>query len=105
MSDSADGGESDEGDESEEAPPVELGEGPDVEGAPVGRIAARFQWGTELSEVDRREGDTEIRTPDGPQALGDVLDEIETTYFASRQEFVTSVRDVIGTGPVPTAED
>lgn len=92
-------------DETAEAPPIELGEGPAVEGAPLGRIAARFQWGIERSAIEAREGETEIRTPDGPRTLGDVLDEVDVSYFATRQEFVTSVRDVVGTGPVPTAEE
>lgn len=92
-------------DAEDEAPPVELGEGPDVEGAPLERIAARFQWGIEKSAIVSREGDTEIRTPDGPRALGDVLEQVDTPYFSSRQEFVTGVREVVGTGPVPTAED
>jgi hypothetical protein len=45
-----------------------------------------------------------IRTPDGPRKLADVLDEVDETYFQRRQEFEEAVRDVVGTGPVPTAE-
>lgn len=97
--------EDSDADETEDEPPVELGEGPAVEGAPLARIAARFQWGIEKSAIASREGDTAIRTPDGPRELGEVLDEIDTTYFATRHEFVGAVRDVVGHGPVPTAEE
>ena len=95
MSDDAD-------EEGEEAPAVELGEGTAVEGAPLARVAARLTWPIERSEVVRKEGDTEIRTPNGPRALADVLESVETTYFATRQEFVGAVREVVGVGPVPT---
>jgi hypothetical protein len=88
-------------DESEE-PAVDLGEGTAVEGAPVARVAARLMWGIEKSEIDAREGDTVVRTPDGPRDLSDVLDEVEDTYFATRQDFMTAVEDAIGAGPVPT---
>lgn len=93
-------------DEDEEAaddePPVELGEGPDVQGAPPSRVSARLHWGIELSEVRRREGDTVIRTPDGPTELAAVLDDVDETYFARRQDFEDAVRSVVGHGPVPT---
>jgi hypothetical protein len=91
--------------EETEDPAVELGEGPDVEGAPLARVASRLTWGLEQSEVRRKEGDTEIRTPDGPRALGDALDEVGVPYFESRTEFESAVRDVVGVGPVATAED
>jgi hypothetical protein len=91
-------------DDSEEAEhAVELGEGEPVEGAPLARVASRLTWGIERSEVVRREGDTTVRTPDGPRELGDVLEEVGVSYFESRQEFTDAVRDVLGTGPVPTA--
>jgi hypothetical protein len=91
-------------DDSEEAEhAVELGEGEPVEGAPLARVASRLTWGIERSEVVRREGDTTVRTPDGPRELGDVLEEVGVPYFESRQEFTDAVRDVLGTGPVPTA--
>jgi hypothetical protein len=35
--------------------------------------------------------------------LGDVLDEVDGTYFDTRQAFEKAVRGVIGTGPVPTS--
>ena len=89
-------------DDSEAEPAVELGEGPTVEGAPLPRVTARLTWGIEHSTVVEREGDTTIRTPDGPRELADVLSEVEATYFADRHEFEESVRAVIGTGPVPT---
>ncbi len=91
--------------ESEEEPAVPLGEGDPVEGAPVARIAERLMWGIERSEVDAREGDTVVRTPDGPRELTDVLEDVDRTYFATRQEFLDAVADAIGSGPVPTAED
>lgn len=89
-------------DESEDEPAVSLGEGADVEGAPVARVAERLMWGVEKSEIVAREGDTVVRTPDGPRALSEVLAEIDETYFATRQEFVDAVESVLGTGPVPT---
>jgi hypothetical protein len=95
----------DDSDEDEEAPAVELGEGADVEGAPLARVSARFMWGIEKSEVVDREGDTTIRTPDGPRDLGDVLEDVDETYFDTRQAFEEAVRAEIGTGPIPTAEE
>ena len=96
---------SDNGDEESEEPAVELGEGEPVEGAPVARVASRLHYAIEKSEIVRREGDTTIRTPDGPRELGDVLEESEEVYFDTRQSFVNAVREVVGTGPVPTAEE
>ena len=58
---------SDDNDEEENAPAVELGDGEPVEGAPVARVASRLTWGIQKSEVDRKEGDTVVRTPDGPR--------------------------------------
>ena len=91
-----------EDDESE--PAIELGERTPVDGAPLARVSSRLHWPTEASEIDRLEGDSVIRTPDGPVELGDVLAEVEETYFQRRQEFERHVRAVIGTGPVRTAE-
>lgn len=100
MSDAEDSDE-----DSEEAEPaVELGDGPAVEGAPLARIAARFQWGREKSAIVAREGDADIRTPDGPRTLEDILGDVDETYFATRQDFVGAVRDAIGHGPVPTED-
>ncbi|MFB6112716.1 MAG: DUF5789 family protein [Halodesulfurarchaeum sp.] len=90
-------------DEDEEAG-IELGEGEAVEGAPLARVAARLTWAIQKSEVKRKEGDVEIRTPEGPRRLGDVLDEVDETYFPTQQSFTQAVRDAIGLGPVPTAE-
>jgi hypothetical protein len=95
---------SDEDEESDE-PAVELGEGADVEGAPLARVSHRLHYGIEYSEVVRREGDTVIRTPDGPRELGDVLEEVDETYFETRNALEDAVESVVGTGPVPTAED
>lgn len=86
-----------------EEPAVELGDGTPVEGAPLARPASRLTWPVERSEVVRREGATTIRTPDGPQTLESLLDDVETTYFQSRQEFVDDVQAVIGDGPVATS--
>ena len=94
----------DESDE-EEAPAVELGEGEPVEGAPLARVASRLNWGAAHSDIVEREADSTIRTPDGPQDLADVLDDVDVPYFETRQEFTEAVRDVIGTGPIPTADE
>jgi hypothetical protein len=91
-------------DEEEAGPVVELGEGDPVEGAPLARVASRLYYGIEASEVVRREGGTEIRTPDGPRELGDVLDSVDATYFDTRQAFVSAAEDAVGTGPVPTTD-
>ena len=91
----------DDADEADE-PAVELGEGETVEGVPLARVSSRLTYGIEKSTVRRREGDTEIRTPDGPTPLSDVLDSVEETYFERRQAFEEAVRAVVGTGPVPT---
>lgn len=90
--------------DTEEEPAVELGDGEPVEGAPIARVAARLTWGLEQSEVARKEGDTTIRTPEGPQALDDVLEGVDVPYFESRQEFVEAIRDAVGVGPVETGE-
>lgn len=87
----------------EEEPDVELGERTAVEGAPLARVSSRLTWPKEKSEVDRLEGESVVRTPDGPQELSEILLEVEETYFERHQEFEAHVRDVIGTGPVPTA--
>lgn len=89
-------------DEEADEPAVELGDGPDVEGAPLARVSARLTWGIERSTVIDREGDSVVRTPDGPRELAEILDEVDTPYFADRDEFEGAVREVIGTGPVPT---
>lgn len=95
----------DDDEEEEEAPAVELGDGEPVEGAPIARVASRLTWPKERSEIDRLEGDSTIRTPDGPQTLSDVLPETSTTYYDRRQEFVDEIESVVGTGPVPTADE
>ncbi|MFB6096186.1 MAG: DUF5789 family protein [Haloferacaceae archaeon] len=83
---------------------VELGEGESVEGAPLARVTSRLTWPKEASLVRRKEGDSVIRTPEGPRELGDVLDEVDETYFESRRQFTEAVEAVVGTGPVETAE-
>lgn len=88
----------------EEEPAVELGERTPVEGAPLARVSERLMWGIEASTVVDREGETVIRTPDGPQELAAVVESVDDTYFATRQEFERAVRDVIGRGPTPTEE-
>ncbi|MFB6132773.1 MAG: DUF5789 family protein [Halanaeroarchaeum sp.] len=88
----------------DEGPAVELGEGEPVEGVPLAQVSARLTWAIQKSEVDRKEGETVLRTPDGPRELSDVLDEVDETYFDTRRAFEDAVREVLGTGPVPTAE-
>ena len=92
-------------DDEDEEPAVELGEGPDVEGVPLVQVTHRLHYGIERSEVERREGDAVIRTPEGPRELGDVLAGTGETYFETRRALEETVESVVGTGPVPTAEE
>ena len=92
-------------DEEEDGPAVPLGDGEPVEGAPLARVASRLHYAIGKSDVVRREGDTVIRTPDGPRELSSVLAETDEVYFDTKRAFVLAVRDVIGTGPVPTADE
>lgn len=94
---------SDNGEEDEDEPVVELGDGDAVDGAPVARVASRLFFPIEKSEIRRREGETTIRTPDGPQSVADVLERSDEVYFATSHDFVDAVREVVGTGAVPTA--
>jgi hypothetical protein len=94
----------DEDDSEDEEPAVELGEGPDVEGAPLARVTSRLTWPIQKSRAEMLEGESTIRTPDGPRTLESVLSEVEDTYFETRQHFEEEVRAVIGTGPVETTE-
>jgi hypothetical protein len=94
-----------EEEEAEEEPAVELGDGTTVEGAPVARVASRLTWPHEKSRVEERAGDVVVRTPDGPQALADVLADVDAGYFDTRQSFLDAVREAVGTGPVPTADE
>lgn len=92
-------------DEAEETEPaVELGEGETVEGAPIARVAARLTWPQQKSDVLKKEGDSVIRTPDGPKTLSDVLEHVDEPYFDRRQSFVNDVLEVVGRGPVATEE-
>jgi hypothetical protein len=91
--------------EEDEGPVVELGEGEPVEGVPLEQATARLYYGIEKSEVERREGDTVVRTPDGSRQLGDVLAEVEETYFETRRDLEAAIEGVVGTGPVPTADE
>ena len=95
----------DDDSDDEDEPAVALGEGEPVEGAPVARVSARLMYGIEKSTVIAREGDTTVRTPEGPRELGDVVADIDVPYFATRQEFEHAVQDAIGAGPVPVAEE
>jgi hypothetical protein len=88
--------------EADDAPVVELGEGEAVEGAPLARVASRLTWPQEKSSILKKEGDAVIRTPSGPQTLEDVLEDVDETYFDTRQTFVNDVQDVVGRGPVAT---
>jgi hypothetical protein len=92
----------DEDDEAE--PAVELGEGATVEGAPLARVASRLKWGMERSAVREEAGDIEVRTPEGPRELADLLDDVDVPYFESRQEFLEATREAAGSGPVPTTD-
>jgi len=92
----------DNGDDRDEDLAVELGEGDPVRGAPLDRVASRLTWPIEASEIKRKEGSVEIRTPNGTRPVADLLAEINVAYFERRQEFVDAVRDVIGVGPVST---
>lgn len=98
---------SDDEDESQEEadePLVELGESVPVEGVPLAQVASRLAYPQQQSEVSRKEGGTVVRTPDGPKRVDELLEAVDNPYFQSRQEFVNAVREVIGTGPIPTAE-
>ncbi|WP_049921231.1 DUF5789 family protein [Halopiger djelfimassiliensis] len=92
-------------DDEDEDPAVSLGSKTPVEGAPLARVSSRLTWPKEKSEIDRLEGDSVIRTPEGPRELSAVLAEIDETYFQRHQEFENHVRNVIGTGPIPTADE
>ncbi len=94
-----------EDNDEEETPAVELGEGEPVEGAPISRVASRLTWAIQKSEIERKEGETVIRTPEGPRELGDILADVDETYFATRQAFQDAVREAIGSGPIPVAEE
>lgn len=90
-------------DDEESEPIVELGASEPVEGAPLGRVTSRLHYGIPKSEVVRREGSEVIRTPEGPRELAAVLEESDETYFPRQQDLTAAVREIIGTGVVPTA--
>lgn len=90
----------DEGDE----PAVELGTDEPVPGAPLSRVAARQTWPKEKSEIVDRDGSIEVRSADGPIPLGDLLEDVDDTYFASRRHFVEAVRDRLPDGPVGSGD-
>lgn len=92
---------SDEESEAEE-PAVELGDGPDVAGAPLARVASRLTWPQTKSDIEAQEGDAEIRTPGGPRTLSDLLEEVDETVFDTRRAFVEEIEAVAGRGPVAT---
>lgn len=85
-------------------PAVELGDETPVDGAPVARVASRLTWPADAEEVREKEGNRVIRTPDGPRELAGVLDDAETSYFDRRRAFVEAVHEVVGRGPVETAD-
>lgn len=89
-------------DESESEPTVQLGDGRDVAGAPIARVASRLSWPQTKSDILEKFGETDIRTPDGPTPLVEILERVDDTYFDRRQTFVTAVKDVIGREPVAT---
>ena len=92
-------------DEEDTEPAVELGEGEPVEGAPLARVSSRLTWPIQKSRLEALEGDSVIRTPDGPASISDVLEDVDVTYFEKRQEFESAVKDVVGRGPIPTADE
>lgn len=85
-----------------EEPAVELGDGPTVEGAPLSRLTGRLTWPIERSEILERLGDERIRSAEGPIELADALEDVEDTYFGSRQQFESAVREQLPDGPVVT---
>lgn len=86
----------------DEGPVVELGEETPVEGQPLARVASRLTWPHEKSRLIEQEGDSVVRTPSGPQTLSTVLEQVDESYFDTRQTFVETVQSVVGTGPVET---
>ena len=94
----------DEEDGEADTPAVELGEGEAIEGAPLARVASRLTWPQEASRIREKEGESTIRTPDGPRRIDELLEEAGETYFESRQQFRAEIESVIGTGPVRPAE-
>jgi hypothetical protein len=92
-------------DEDGEEPAVTLGTQRTVEGAPLARVSARLMWGIEKSAVEKREGETVIRTPDGPRELGELLTDVDKQYFSTQQEFEAALADVIGDSAIPTEGD
>ena len=93
---------SDEDADEEATPAVQLGDGRAVEGAPIARVAARLTWPQRKSDILEKFGETDIRTPDGPQSLATILASVDDTYFDRRQTFIAAVRDVVGHEPVAT---
>ncbi|WP_318566856.1 DUF5789 family protein [Salinigranum marinum] len=89
-------------DEEDEGPVVELGEREPVDGQPLARVASRLTWPKEKSRVVEKEGDSIVRTPEGPRELAAVLDAVDVSYFDTRASFVTAVTDAVGHGPVRT---
>ncbi|SFR37628.1 DUF5789 family protein [Halogeometricum limi] len=85
-----------------EGPVVELGEETPVEGQPLARVASRLTWPHEKPRILEQEGDSVVRTPSGPQTLSDVLEQVDESYFDTRQAFVEAVQSVVGTAPVET---
>ncbi|MDZ5810306.1 DUF5789 family protein [Halorubrum sp. AD140] len=96
----SDNEEAEEVDEAE--PAIELGEGPEVAGEPIARVASRLTWPAKRSDVVAQEGDAAVRSPDGPRDLDDVLADSEVPLFESRSEFVAEVEALVGRGPVAT---
>lgn len=92
----------DDTDDEASTPTVQLGDGRAVEGAPIARVAARLAWPQTKSDILDKFGDTDIRTPDGPESLATILESVEDTYFDRRQTFVAAVEDVVGREPVAT---
>lgn len=92
-------------DEDDSEPAVTLGEHTPVEGAPLARVSSRLTWPKAKRDVVDLEGETVVRTSEGPRELSAVLEEVDQPYFERHQEFESHVREVIGTGPVQTADE
>ena len=91
--------------EAEDEPAVELGDRDPVQGAPMARVASRLFFPNEKSQVVRQEGEATVRTPDGPRVLEDVLERSDEVYFENHTDLIDAVQEVVGTGPVRTADE
>ena len=87
-------------DDEETAPTVMLGDDEPVAGVPIARVAARQHYPLPRSQLLDRAGEIEIRTPAGPTALENALEEAETQIFPTAAALIATVREAVGEGPV-----